>query len=40
MARLDRAVAVAIFMIANNKSEPKWDSSNPKAAKYASARKG
>ncbi len=37
MAKVDRAVAVAIEHIANNKDAPKWDEKNPKAAKYLEA---
>jgi hypothetical protein len=39
MTRLDRVVAMAVLMIANNKNEPQWDAGNPKAEKYASARR-
>lgn len=37
MAKVDRAVAVAIEHIANSKDAPKWDEKNPKAAKYLDA---
>lgn len=37
MAKVNRAVAVAIEQIANSKNAPKWDEKNPKAAKYAQA---
>ena len=37
MARVDRAVARALLMIANSPTEPKWDPANPKAAKYRQA---
>nr|WP_315477321.1 M28 family peptidase [uncultured Undibacterium sp.] len=37
MAKVDRAVAVAIEHIANSKDAPKWDEKNPKAAKYLEA---
>jgi hypothetical protein len=34
MAKVDRMVARGLLMIANNPVEPKWNESNPKAAKY------
>jgi Peptidase family M28 len=34
MAKVDRMVAHGVLMIANNAVEPKWNESNPKAAKY------
>ena len=37
MARVDRAVARALLMIANSPAEPKWDQANPKAARYRKA---
>lgn len=37
MAKVNRAVALAIAMIANNSQAPKWDAGNPKAAKYLAA---
>lgn len=37
MAKVNRAVALAVATIANAKGEPKWDASNPKAAKYLKA---
>lgn len=37
MAKVSRAVAVAIEHIANNVEAPKWDEKNPKAAKYLDA---
>lgn len=37
MAKVDRAVAVAIAEIANRAQTPKWDENNPKAAKYLEA---
>lgn len=37
MAKVDRAVALAIAMIANNPEAPKWDANNPKVAKYVAA---
>lgn len=39
MAKVDRMVARAILMIAENPVEPKWNESNPKAAKYLKALK-
>jgi hypothetical protein len=38
MAKVDRTVARAVLMIADNPEEPKWDASNPKANKYRKAR--
>ena len=37
MARVDRCVAVALLMIANNPQEPRWNEANPKAARYVQA---
>jgi hypothetical protein len=37
MAKVDRTVALAIWMITNNAQEPKWNEANPKAAKYVKA---
>lgn len=37
MAKVDRAVAVALLMIANDPAEPKWNAKEPKAAKYLKA---
>ncbi len=37
MAKIDRTVAVAITMIANNPQAPKWNEANPKTAKYMKA---
>lgn len=37
MAKVNRAVAVAIEQIANSKDAPKWDEKNPKTAKYVEA---
>ena len=37
MAKVDRAVALAILMIANNAQEPRWNAGNPKAEKYLKA---
>jgi len=34
MAAVDRTVALAIWMIANNAEAPKWNAKNPKASKY------
>ena len=39
MAKVDRMVARGILMIADNPVEPKWNESNPKAAKYLNALK-
>ena len=37
MAKVNRAVAVAVEQIANSKAIPKWDEKNPKASKYLNA---
>ena len=37
MAKVDRMVALGLLMIANNTNEPKWDETNPKAARYLQA---
>jgi Peptidase family M28 len=37
MARVDRMVAHGLLMIADSAVEPKWNASNPKAAKYLKA---
>jgi Peptidase family M28 len=37
MTKVDRMVAHGLLMIANNAVEPKWNESNPKAAKYLKA---
>jgi hypothetical protein len=37
MEKVDRAIALAVLNIANNPIEPKWNASNPKAAKYLKA---
>jgi len=37
MARVDRTVATALLMIANNSEPPKWNESNPKTAQYVKA---
>jgi hypothetical protein len=34
MAKIDRALATALLMIANNPAPPKWNEENPKAAPY------
>jgi hypothetical protein len=34
MAKVDRAVALGLVMIANNPEEPKWNEANPKAERY------
>jgi Zn-dependent M28 family amino/carboxypeptidase len=39
MAHINRALALAILMIANADNEPQWSATNPKAAKYEAARK-
>ncbi|WP_206733761.1 M28 family peptidase [Pseudoxanthomonas composti] len=37
MAAIDRTVALAVSMIANDPKAPRWNSGNPKAAKYVEA---
>jgi len=37
MARVNRAVALGVLMIANNPQAPRWNQANPKAARYAQA---
>lgn len=37
MAAIDRTVALAILMIADDPRAPRWNADNPKAAKYAEA---
>ena len=37
MEKVDRMVALGLMMIADNPQEPKWDASNPKAARYLKA---
>lgn len=37
MAKVDRTVALGLLTIADNPQEPKWDVSNPKAARYLKA---
>lgn len=37
MAKVDRCVALALLMIANNPREPRWNEANPKAARYVQA---
>lgn len=37
MARVDRMIALALLMIANNPREPKWNEANPKTAEYVEA---
>lgn len=39
MARTDRTIAIAVWMIAENPQAPKWNASEPKAAKYLDAYK-
>lgn len=40
MAAVDRAVALAIWTIANSNTAPKWNANNPKASKYLGIRQG
>ena len=37
MEKVDRMVALALVMIANNPEAPKWNEANPKTAKYVKA---
>ncbi|HVG18020.1 MAG TPA: M28 family peptidase [Blastocatellia bacterium] len=37
MAKVNRMVALGLIMIANNAEEPRWNESNPKAARYVKA---
>jgi hypothetical protein len=37
MEKVDRMVALALMMIANNSEAPKWNDANPKAARYVKA---
>ena len=37
MAKVDRMVARALLTIADDPNEPRWDESNPKAARYLKA---
>lgn len=37
MARVNRMIGLAVLMIANNPEEPRWNESNPKAARYVKA---
>ncbi len=39
MAHINRALALALLMMANAEVEPQWRATNPKAAKYAAARR-
>jgi len=38
MAKVDRAVAVALFRIADSIEPPQWNLENPKTAPYIKAR--
>ena len=37
MAAIDRTVALAILMVANDPQPPRWNTDNPKTAKYVEA---
>ncbi len=37
MAKVDRAIALAVFMIASEARAPQWNAANPKAARYLAA---
>jgi hypothetical protein len=39
MAKVDRAVALALLQVANSEKAPKWNEENPKAKKYVDAAK-
>lgn len=39
MAAIDRTIALAVLMIANDPQAPRWNTKNPKATKYADAAK-
>jgi hypothetical protein len=39
MAKVDRAVALALLQVASDAPPPKWNDSNPKAKKYSDAAK-
>ena len=38
MAKVDRAIALAVYALADNPAAPQWNVSNPQAAKFAKAR--
>ena len=38
MARVDRAIALAVFRIADNAEAPRWNTANPKTERYVHAR--
>ena len=38
MARVDRAIALAVFRIADNAEPPRWNAANPKTERYVHAR--
>jgi hypothetical protein len=37
MEKVDRMVALAVIMIADNIEAPRWNEANPKAARYLKA---
>jgi hypothetical protein len=37
MAKVDRAVALTVFLLANSEQAPRWNESDPKAAPYFKA---
>jgi Zn-dependent M28 family amino/carboxypeptidase len=37
MARVDRMIAVALLMIANNPEPPRWNAANPRTSRYVEA---
>jgi hypothetical protein len=37
MARINRMIALALVMIADNAEAPKWNEANPKTVRYAQA---
>jgi hypothetical protein len=37
MEKVNRMIALALIMIADNSVEPKWNEANPKTARYVKA---
>ena len=40
MAKVDRAVALALFRVADSTDLPQWNAANPKTEKYVKAHQG
>jgi hypothetical protein len=40
MARVDRAIALAVFRIADSAEAPRWNAADPKTERYIRAREG